>query len=99
MNIEDSPYHHRKSMNQSYLESIIEKHFYPSNYNRSDSQDIDMLLESPSNSSQFSTVQRHQQHSTPLILSEYRNSYETIESLTQLNDYSLMNQLNPSVCY
>nr|CAH8854100.1 unnamed protein product [Trichobilharzia regenti] len=99
MDIEDNPYHQRKSMNQSFLESIIEKHFYSSNYNRSDSQEIDILLESPSSSSQFSTVQQRQQHSTPLTLSEHQNSYETIESLTQLNDYSLVNQLNPSVCY
>ncbi|VDP98591.1 unnamed protein product [Trichobilharzia regenti] len=92
MDIEDNPYHQRKSMNQSFLESIIEKHFYSSNYNRSDSQEIDILLESPS-------IQQRQQHSTPLTLSEHQNSYETIESLTQLNDYSLVNQLNPSVCY
>ncbi|CAH8587116.1 unnamed protein product [Heterobilharzia americana] len=99
MGIDDIPYHHDKSMNQSYLESVIEKHFYSSNANGSDSDIIEAFLPSLSISSQSSAVEQQQQQCIPFTykLSEYQNHYAAMESSIQMNNSPLVNGVNPSV--
>ncbi|TNN14618.1 Heart- and neural crest derivatives-expressed protein [Schistosoma japonicum] len=88
---EDIPYHWKSSLNQSYLESVIEKHTFTTNYTDiTNKNDYNTMLEALSNVNQYSLMQ-HQ--CFPLT----QNDYSALKSPIQSNTYTLMNGVNHSM--
>ncbi|KAK4470404.1 hypothetical protein MN116_005961 [Schistosoma mekongi] len=91
---EDIPYQSKSSLNQSYLESVIEKHTFTTNYTDiANKNDYNAMLEALSNINQYSVVQ-HQ------CIPFTQNDYSTSELPIQSNSYTFMNGVNHSMsCY